>query len=929
MKYNEGSGYTTQFVTNNSSYNKTEVYGRLWVYLTSAPSSGFREMVSVFAVSGQDMAIGIDTDRTIRLRSNYTDRGNTTTAISLNTWTVVKFHFKFAAASTICEVIIGAETKTDTTSLTTSDCKDIDIGMQGLGSAITYYMDDFVLDDAGYPADGGTPSRTPQTKIAPTRVVTQSEPTLHGTQLVVNSSTSNSATYFSASFTPVVGNLMLAFIGMTGTARANNQPRLPSQVCMRYATFANIGSIAIGSISMLSVWRAVSGSTVAGTLKVAFASPMTGCSWNVSQWDNAWAFASDNGSSAIVDFQTTVGTAITSATVTMSALGTRAGWDNYAAGFLTNTNQDIASQSPWMRIGTTGYATPTSAQMVEYGQAFNRTTLAASWASSSTTAGGMGVQIAASRQINTRSLSHQIRSILGLIRSIISGPSATARNAVIQIARYSTVIRKNWLIRASTVTRPPAFAVKRIGWYIRKISSGRAIVATVRGLRNLRKTLSTSHPTIYTLSRSRWLKRASVVQIFGSRTASRLSRRLRVVQTTIQSSLPVRGLRRLIRGVVSTLSVKAIVGKTSAIARAIRTSVSNAIQVKRIASYTRRISLAVVRTSTVKRIGQYIRRNNFAILLGLSVSRLKRLTRAISLTVVPSFSVKRLTRRLRTIGSAIALKSSVIRLGWYRRAISTVQQVKSALNRLSGAVTRSLRLAIQPISSVVRRGRYKRPIVSSVARNSSVSRIGWYKRAVSTIGKLKLSLSQSRIVGVAVRTASLAIQSTLRVSRRIWYKRYVVSGGGIAYRLSRIAYWRRRVASTLSPRFVANRILSRVRIIVTSIVPRDSVRYSRWFIRSSQAFVPHNTRASRVLTYVRRLVSRVGVKSVVSQLKGTGEAILLRVLALSGELIKYLSGSGKKTDYSTSVGEKTSYKSSSIQQTNFSSSSGEKEKYKD
>ena len=152
------AGYTAHYVKRSAGFNKVELYGSVWIWVTSSPGDGYKTIVFCYHIaSGQSMELCLNTARTLLLRSASTSRVSTTTAIALNTWTQIKWHWKFAGVSSINEVIIGAETKTDTTNLTTGNMNDFYIGNDGNGNIATYYLDDMVLNDSEYPVDAVAP----------------------------------------------------------------------------------------------------------------------------------------------------------------------------------------------------------------------------------------------------------------------------------------------------------------------------------------------------------------------------------------------------------------------------------------------------------------------------------------------------------------------------------------------------------------------------------------------------------------------------------------------------------------------------------------------------------------------------------------------------------------------------------------------------
>jgi hypothetical protein len=156
LKIADTTGYNSYNVDNN--YSKVEIYGGLWLYISAAPSAGFQEVVEIYSVQGQDFIIGINPTLHLVLYTADTLRKTTTAVVALNTWTYVSFHIKFAAASSVAEIKVSGETQTDTTSLTSSNTNSVALGTEGNGGTGTFYIDDFIMDDAAYPSTGTKPT---------------------------------------------------------------------------------------------------------------------------------------------------------------------------------------------------------------------------------------------------------------------------------------------------------------------------------------------------------------------------------------------------------------------------------------------------------------------------------------------------------------------------------------------------------------------------------------------------------------------------------------------------------------------------------------------------------------------------------------------------------------------------------------------------
>jgi hypothetical protein len=148
--YIANTGYS-----NNSMYfdftAATDVYVREYFYVTLLPTDGPGSLMHFLTGGGYEVDCRLNTDGTLRLRTNSTDRGSTTTAIALNTWTMVQFRAKVQGASSVCEIKIGTETLSDTTNFATDTIARTYVGDGGNTNAMNFYVDDLALSDSGYP----------------------------------------------------------------------------------------------------------------------------------------------------------------------------------------------------------------------------------------------------------------------------------------------------------------------------------------------------------------------------------------------------------------------------------------------------------------------------------------------------------------------------------------------------------------------------------------------------------------------------------------------------------------------------------------------------------------------------------------------------------------------------------------------------------
>lgn len=149
LYFSDVSGYADTKI-NSPTISKSELYGSMWVYVAALPPYGVRGLITVYAESGA-MELRILASGAIAMYVNYSGVGNTTTTLPTNTWTQIKFHAKWAGASSVFEVKIGAETYTDNSNVTAYNVYQINMGIGGEGPETSYYIDDVIMDDAQYP----------------------------------------------------------------------------------------------------------------------------------------------------------------------------------------------------------------------------------------------------------------------------------------------------------------------------------------------------------------------------------------------------------------------------------------------------------------------------------------------------------------------------------------------------------------------------------------------------------------------------------------------------------------------------------------------------------------------------------------------------------------------------------------------------------
>ena len=152
---NDTSGNVSRYVESGAIV-KTDLFGRMWIYVTTAASDGPRGLIEFDNSNGDLGELQLNTNRTLSIAApnQGTALITTTTAVALNTWTEIFFHFKWAGASCVFEIKIGNETQTSTSNQGTFNITNIRLGLDNFAGATTVYYDTFTIDDAAYPTDG-------------------------------------------------------------------------------------------------------------------------------------------------------------------------------------------------------------------------------------------------------------------------------------------------------------------------------------------------------------------------------------------------------------------------------------------------------------------------------------------------------------------------------------------------------------------------------------------------------------------------------------------------------------------------------------------------------------------------------------------------------------------------------------------------------
>lgn len=152
--YINDGGYVNTYIS-SPVINTPEIYGSLWIYLINYPPYGDRDVLSGTCEAGPGFEFRINTSGYINMYINYTFIGSTATAISLNTWTNLKFHIRFSDTNSIYEIKIGTETYNSTAYTrgpTGNNIWSCILGEQPSGPTVECYIDDFILDDSQYPS---------------------------------------------------------------------------------------------------------------------------------------------------------------------------------------------------------------------------------------------------------------------------------------------------------------------------------------------------------------------------------------------------------------------------------------------------------------------------------------------------------------------------------------------------------------------------------------------------------------------------------------------------------------------------------------------------------------------------------------------------------------------------------------------------------
>jgi hypothetical protein len=749
---------TTQSSAPNAArewFNRNELYTSYWVRVDTLPTGNWCNVIwqGTYSDSG-DINIDINTDGSLQLRINSAVKGNTTFKCSLGVWFKVSCHHKVNGASSVYEIKIndGQETHTYTDNVAQSPLNLIQIGVDNNNTNCHIYFDDLKADTAQYPNESPKLRNIKVGGVASDKA-SRATPSEYGTSVLNNSFTTNLATYQSgSSYTPTQNALLLAWVMLSGTT-------IPDVGTMwgNACTWTRLSHFPIGSTGNLECFIARSATAAAGTVmwsaNTATSTP-TGCIMIVTQWPNAFiASPTDNGSSAIVQVKTTIGTAVTSGTIAMNAFGTHRSWSSSAAGWGINAAANTMSAKYGYRvIGTNGYSTPSTSAFAEYKvQGENP---AASW-TTSTAGGGIAVEIQGPvihKRTATKIL-NAFKAIVGQTK-ITSGATVrtliSARNSIARVSRRSSLIRK------ATSSRVASDSVKRLGTYVRKLSIIRPATDSVKRFGSYIKRVSVGLPI--------------------SLSVKRLGSYIRKVSDGVKIALSVSQSK--IGGAVHAVTVSTIL--------AIRAVVSRRSLYLRIAQVREPIVLSV------RRSGSYLRTNVVVRPVSYIVSRLRGFRRSLAIQIQAVMVVSRVSSRLRKALAQVAPKFTVSRVASYIRRIATaivrasrVAQSKASAVEQSSTVS----LVIAGTMRVSRSARYLRKVVVAVAPYPVVSRIARYLRKVITSVVEKI---RAQAIRTSVRALVSSIAISLKATRRTSYLRFLSVGRPNGFSVKRIGTYIRR-----------------------------------------------------------------------------------------------------------------------------------------
>jgi hypothetical protein len=167
-KFLSGSTRTDVNWTSASVGTETEVWGRLYLWLVANPAAELA-LLRVRSGASQCARLALTTSGTIVIRNAANGvAGTQTNAVATGQW--VRVEFRVLASTTVGQIDVrlynSAEsaTPTESTALTglvlTASLNEINWGPVGGTAGETYWLDDLVLNDTGFPGPTAGPSGT-------------------------------------------------------------------------------------------------------------------------------------------------------------------------------------------------------------------------------------------------------------------------------------------------------------------------------------------------------------------------------------------------------------------------------------------------------------------------------------------------------------------------------------------------------------------------------------------------------------------------------------------------------------------------------------------------------------------------------------------------------------------------------------------------
>jgi len=213
--------------------------------------------------------------------------------------------------------------------------------------------------------------------------------TVNAFHLTTATNTTNASPWVTASITPAANRLVLAYVGVVGTATAASTPTL-SGCGLNWVVVATTGTNAVHENVL---FRAMGASPTAGavTITSTVTSP-TRCNWSISEFDGVDTSGTD-GSGAIVQSITAKPTTVSSVSTAFSA-GITAGNGTFG-GVDINVSEAFTAGTGWTALGQATVLTPAGAIIGMAGTSgVGVSPIAASW-TTATNAWVVGAEIKA------------------------------------------------------------------------------------------------------------------------------------------------------------------------------------------------------------------------------------------------------------------------------------------------------------------------------------------------------------------------------------------------------------------------------------------------------------------------------------------------------------------------------------------------------